>query len=253
MAAPDAVQRLVRPGLRTRGVHAHGVVAVEADVQRQLARQLPHGAQLLGGEPLQVAVEIHLVGVRLGEAFHGVAVRLTILLGPVVPAGAGAVMAAQIAVDGIEQRVQAHRLAALAQERAAGRGARGVPREMLGAKSLERRLQHGHLEAGDGRIVHLASRRAPCASRARNPGSAMIACARREPCTSSTAVTSMNITFSACRLEARVRRVQVGSDGNSACTGLMPTKPAPAPAASRSTSARSVKSPMPQLCSERSV
>ena len=51
-------------------------------------------------------------------------------------------MPAQIAVDGVEQRVQAHRLAAFAQERAAGRGARRVAREMLGAETLEGRLQH---------------------------------------------------------------------------------------------------------------
>ena len=81
----------------------------------------------------------------------------------------------------------------------------------------------------------------------------MMASARREPCTSSTADTSMNITFSAWRLEAEYGEYSVGSDGNSACTGLMPTKPAPAAAASRSSSARSVKSPMPQLFCERSA
>ena len=47
----------------------------------------------------------------------------------------------------------------------------------------------------------------------------MMACARREPCTSSTAATSMNITFSACRLDAEYGEYSVGSDGNSACTG----------------------------------
>ncbi len=53
----------------------------------------------------------------------------------------------------------------------------------------------------------------------------MMACARREPCTSSTDATSMNMTFSACRLDAEYGEYSVGSDGNSACTGLMPTKP----------------------------
>ena len=41
----------------------------------------------------------------------------------------------------------------------------------------------------------------------------MMACARREPCTSSTAATSMNMTFSACRLEAEYGENSVGSDG----------------------------------------
>ena len=63
----------------------------------------------------------------------------------------------------------------------------------------------------------------------------------------------MNITFSAWRLEAEYGENNSGSEGNSACTGLMPTNPAPAAAARRSNSARSVKSPIPQLCAERSV
>ncbi len=63
----------------------------------------------------------------------------------------------------------------------------------------------------------------------------------------------MNRTLIAWRLEALYGENSVGSEGNSACTGLMPTKSAPCAAASRSTSMRSVKSPMPQLCSERSV
>ncbi len=61
----------------------------------------------------------------------------------------------QVRVDGVKQRVQAHRLAAFAQEGAAGRGARRVTREMLGAESFEGRLEHRHLETGHGRIVHL--------------------------------------------------------------------------------------------------
>ena len=100
-------------------------------------------------------MEVHFVGVFLREAPHRLAAGRAIFLGPVVPAGAGAVMAAQMSVDGVEQRVQAHRLAALAQERAAGRGARRVAREMFGAEALERRAQHRHLEAGDRRIVHV--------------------------------------------------------------------------------------------------
>ena len=84
-------------------------------------------------------MEVHLVGVFLREAPHRLAARRAIFLRPVVPARAGAVMPAKIAVDGVEQRVQAHGLAALAQERAAGRGARRVAREMLGAKTLEGR------------------------------------------------------------------------------------------------------------------
>ena len=39
-----------------------------------------------------------------------------------------------MAVEGVEQRVQTQRFAALAQESAAGGGARRVPREMFGAK-----------------------------------------------------------------------------------------------------------------------
>ena len=91
----------------------------------------------------------------LREAPHRLTAGRAIFLGPVVPAGAGAVMTAQMAVDGVEQRVQAHRFAAFALECAAGRGARRVAREMFGAESFEGRAQHGHLEAGDGRIVHL--------------------------------------------------------------------------------------------------
>ena len=63
----------------------------------------------------------------------------------------------------------------------------------------------------------------------------------------------MNSTFNACRLDAEYGENSVGSDGNSACTGEMPTNPAPAAAASRSSSARSPKSPIPQLLAERSV
>ena len=210
MAAPvqysDWSDQVSEPGR----VHAHGVVAVDADAQAQLARELAHRAQLLGREPLQVAMEIHLVGVFVREAPHGLAAGRAVFLGPVVPARAGAVMAAKIAVDRIEQRVQAHRLAAFAQERAAGRGARGVAREMFGAKALERRLQHGHLEAGDRRDSPPASRRAPAPAARETRDRAMMACARREPCTSSTAATSMNITFSAWRLDAEYGEYSVG-------------------------------------------
>ena len=147
-------------------------------------------------------MEVHLVGVFVREAPHRLAGRRAVFLRPVVPAGAGTVMPPQIAVDGVEQRVQAHGLAAFAQERAAGRGTRRVAREMLGAKALEGCLQHRHLETGDRGVVHLRGRarlrRAARESRDR----AMMASARREPCTSSTDATSMNITFSACRLDA---------------------------------------------------
>ena len=94
-------------------------------------------------------MEIHFVGVFVRESPYCLAGRRAVFLGPVVPAGAGAVMPPQMAVDGVEQRVQAHRLTAFAQERAAGRGTRRVAREMFGAKTLEGRLQHRHLEARD--------------------------------------------------------------------------------------------------------
>ena len=87
-------------------------------------------------------MEVHLVGVFLRETPHRLAGRRAVFLRPVVPAGAGTVMPPQMAVDGVEQRVQAHRFAAFAQECAAGRGARRVAREMFGAKTLEGRLQH---------------------------------------------------------------------------------------------------------------
>jgi hypothetical protein len=54
-------------------------------------------------------------------------------------------MTAQIPVDGVEQRVQAQRLAALTQEGAAGGGARGVTRQVLGAKALEAACNTGIL------------------------------------------------------------------------------------------------------------
>ena len=41
----------------------------------------------------------------------------------------------------------------------------------------------------------------------------MMASARREPCTSSTDATSMNITFSACRLDAEYGEYSVGIGG----------------------------------------
>jgi hypothetical protein len=81
----------------------------------------------------------------------------------------------------------------------------------------------------------------------------MSAWARAQSRTSGTAFTSMKSTLSACRLDAEYGEYSVESAGKSACTGLTPTKSAPASAARPSSSRRSVKSPMPQLFCERSA
>src|SRR6187399_3777095 len=100
-------------------------------------------------------MEIHLVSVFVRESPYRVAGWRSVFLRPVVPAGAGTMMPPQMAVDGVEQRVQAHGLPAFTQERAAGRGTRCMSREMLGTKSFERCLQHCHLQTGDSGVVHL--------------------------------------------------------------------------------------------------
>jgi hypothetical protein len=77
------------------------------------------------------------------------------------------------------------------------------------------------------------------------------ACASLHSAKSITAVTSMYSTFRNSRLDGLYGLMWRGLCGNSACSGLTPTTPMPRRPQSRTSVARSVKSPMPQLCAER--
>jgi len=150
----DGVQALVRPRFRAAAVDRDGEVLVQSHAQAQVQRQPADRGKLQVGLPLQVFVELDAPTVRLGEARDLGRRGIAVGLGPRRPAPDLRVLAVEMLLQRLEQRV--------APERGGMRGLIGTERprarraggEVARAEMGEAALEHRQLQRRDACVVH---------------------------------------------------------------------------------------------------
>ncbi len=150
------------PHVRAAAVDRHRQVEEQADAEPERLAPRVHPNQLLDGDPLQVEVIEHAIGVCICKGGDLGRSRIAIGLGPHRPAPDGAIDQMKVRLQRLEQRVPAQRLAALFDEgeesfapRAArfGRSALAIGRQVLRTEMREQEFQHFELGGGHAGVV----------------------------------------------------------------------------------------------------
>ena len=148
------IQGGLGPGFRATRVHANGQVPVQADAHAQFAGQVLHRLELKFGLPLQVLEELDVGFVAAGEITHGLAAHIAVGLGPHRPAPQGRVLAVEVALQRVVQRLQAQVAAVHALELAEAPCAGRAPLKVLRPKARIQHLEHLELELRHPGVVH---------------------------------------------------------------------------------------------------